>query len=85
MNKVLYKKAIDMEVIRVNPSWKKQKMITVGLKKRRYDKKYNRFFFRTTKLCAHYDSEVTPVVGDKIRVVPSRPLSAIKRHIAYPI
>ena len=71
------------QILRVSPSWKVQKMITVGLERKVYDSKYKRFFKRRTRVRAHYDLEDTPVVGGWVRVRPCRPISSLKRHIVH--
>ena len=68
------------KVLRVCPSWRVQRMITVGLQRKVYDPKYKRFFRRRTRIRAHYDLQTTPVVGSLVTVQPCRPISSLKRH-----
>lgn len=70
-------------VVRVNPSWKVQKMITVGRTDRVLDTKYKRYYLKKRSLIAHYPSHQVPRIGQQVTLHDCKPLSARKRHIAW--
>lgn len=72
-----------LKVLRVNPSWKVQKMILVGREYKELDTKYRRFYKKVSKFQAHYVEVKEPKVGDDVWVYPIRPVSSSKRHIAW--
>ena len=69
-----------LKVLRVNPSWKKQKMIKVGFVRRVLDPKYKRYYKTKTSFQAHYEGTVEPKVDSEVKVVPCRPISSTKRY-----
>ena len=71
------------KIVRVSPSWKIQKMVTLGINRKYYIDKYKRFEKRKTRIIAHYDLDQTPKVGTLVWASPCRPLSALKKHIVH--
>ena len=57
---------------------KMDKSIVVSVERRLKHPKYGKFLKRTSKLMAH-DEENTCSIGDKVRVMETRPLSKSKR------
>ncbi|MBP5643622.1 MAG: 30S ribosomal protein S17 [Bacteroidales bacterium] len=57
---------------------KMDKSIVVSVERRLKHPKYGKFLKRTSKLMAH-DEENTCGIGDKVRVMETRPLSKSKR------
>jgi small subunit ribosomal protein S17 len=60
-------------------STKNAKTIAVEIEYMKYFPKYTTSIRRTRKIAAH-DEEQKAMVGDVVRIVPSRPMSATKRH-----
>jgi small subunit ribosomal protein S17 len=56
---------------------KMQKTVVVRVDRLVRDRKYRRYVRRTSKFMAH--DEIGSTVGDKVRIVETRPLSARKR------
>lgn len=56
---------------------KMEKTVVVRVDRMVKHPKYRRYVRRTTKFMAHNDMEAT--IGDKVRIVETRPLSARKR------
>jgi small subunit ribosomal protein S17 len=56
---------------------KMQKTVVVRVDRLVMDRKYRRYVRRTSKFMAH--DELGSTVGDKVRIVETRPLSARKR------
>jgi len=57
---------------------KMQKSIVVAIERRVPHPIYKKYFKRTTKLMAH-DEKSEAGIGDRVRIMESRPLSARKR------
>ncbi len=57
---------------------KMQKTISVAIERRVPHKIYKKYFKKTTKLIAH-DEKNECQIGDKVRIMETRPLSARKR------
>ncbi|MGE5810967.1 MAG: 30S ribosomal protein S17 [Ignavibacteria bacterium] len=57
---------------------KMQKTISVAIERRVPHKIYKKYFKKTTKLIAH-DEKSECQIGDKVRIMETRPLSARKR------
>ena len=72
-----------LKVVRVSPSWKVQKMITVGKERSILDPKYKRYYKKKSTRKAHYPFEQKPEVGEEVWVKECRPISASKKHIAW--
>jgi small subunit ribosomal protein S17 len=64
--------------IGVVTSNKMDKTITVSIERRVAHPLYRKYFKKTTKLMAH-DEKNECVVGDKVKIAETRPLSARKR------
>ena len=72
-NKGLRKTRIGLVV-----SNKMEKTITVAIERRVPHPIYKKYFKKTTKLMAH-DEKKECKIGDKVRIMETRPLSANKR------
>ncbi|HVO73969.1 MAG TPA: 30S ribosomal protein S17 [Ignavibacteriaceae bacterium] len=57
---------------------KMQKTISVAIERRVSHKIYKKYFKKTTKLMAH-DEKSECRIGDKVKIMETRPLSARKR------
>jgi small subunit ribosomal protein S17 len=57
---------------------KMQKTITVAIERRVSHPLYNKYYKKTTKLMAHDDKSECNV-GDKVKIMETRPLSSKKR------
>jgi small subunit ribosomal protein S17 len=66
-----------MEKVGVVASDKMQKTVVVRVDRLIKHPKYRRYVRRTSKFMAHNETDAT--VGDKVRIVETRPLSAHKR------
>jgi small subunit ribosomal protein S17 len=64
--------------IGVVTSSKMDKTITVSIERRVAHPIYRKYFKKTTKLMAH-DEKNECVIGDKVKIMETRPLSANKR------
>jgi small subunit ribosomal protein S17 len=66
-----------VQKVGVVASDKMQKTVVVRVDRLVMDRKYRRYVRRTSKFMAHDETGAT--VGDKVRIVETRPLSAHKR------
>ena len=66
-----------MEKVGVVASDKMQKTVVVRVDRLIKHPKYRRYVRRTSKFMAHNETDAT--IGDKVRIVETRPLSARKR------
>ena len=66
-----------MEKVGVVASDKMQKTVVVRVDRLIKHPKYRRYVRRTSKFMAHNETDAT--IGDKVRIVETRPLSAHKR------
>lgn len=60
---------------------KMAKTVTVEWTRRHYIPKYERYAKRKTKIKAHNPDEIDAMVGDKVTVMETRPLSKTKHFI----
>lgn len=66
-----------VQKVGVVASDKMQKTVVVRVDRLVLDRKYRRYVRRTSKFMAHDD--IGSTIGDKVRIVETRPLSARKR------
>jgi small subunit ribosomal protein S17 len=71
------KRSRRVQKIGVVAADKMQKTVVVRVDRLVMDRKYRRYVRRTSKFMAH--DEIGSTVGDKVRIVETRPLSARKR------
>lgn len=64
---------------------KMQKTATIEWPRRRYDKKYERFEVRRTRVKAHNPESMNAKTGDTVKIVESRPLSKTKNFVIIEI
>ncbi len=60
---------------------KMSKTVTVEWKRRHYNKKYERYEIRRTKVKAHNPKEIDARVGEEVKIAETRPLSKTKNFI----
>jgi small subunit ribosomal protein S17 len=71
-------RALRKNRIGVVTSNKMDKTITVSIERRIAHPIYRKYFKKTTKLMAH-DEKNESTIGDKVKIMETRPLSARKR------
>ena len=57
---------------------KMQKSVTVEWQRKKFIKKYERYEFKKTKVKAHNPKEIDAKLGDKVRIMETRPISKTK-------
>jgi len=62
-----------------------QKTVTVEWPRRKFNKKYERFEMRRTKVKAHNPESVDAKHGDLVRIAETRPLSKTKNFVVIEI
>jgi len=58
-----------------------QKMIKVRVERRVLHPLYGKVVMKSTALNVHWEGEQSLVVGDRVEVMESRPISKIKHHV----
>jgi len=66
-------------------SAKMQKTVTVEWPRKRFNKKYERFEMRRTKVKAHNPESVDAKEGDTVRIAETRPLSKTKNFVVIEV
>ncbi|MGV8150997.1 MAG: 30S ribosomal protein S17 [Candidatus Woesearchaeota archaeon] len=64
---------------------KMQKTATIEWPRRKYDKKYERFEVRRTRVKAHNPESIDAKTGDVVRIAETRPLSKTKNFVIIEI
>lgn len=62
-----------------------QKTVTVEWPSRKFNKKYERFEMRRTRVKAHNPDSVSAKTGDTVRIAETRPLSKTKNFVVIEI
>jgi small subunit ribosomal protein S17 len=66
-------------------SAKMQKTVTVEWPRKRFNKKYERFEMRRTRVKAHNPESIDAKEGDTVRIAETRPLSKTKNFVVVEI
>lgn len=66
-------------------SAKMQKTVTVEWPRKKYNKKYERFEMRRTRVKAHNPESINAKEGDMVRIAETRPLSKTKNFVVIEI
>ena len=66
-------------------SAKMQKTVTVEWPRRKFNKKYERFEMRRTRVKAHNPESIGAKEGDTVRIAETRPLSKTKTFVVIEI
>ncbi|HYD03491.1 MAG TPA: 30S ribosomal protein S17 [Alphaproteobacteria bacterium] len=66
-------------------SAKMQKTVTVEWPRKRFNKKYERFEMRRSKVKAHNPESIDAKEGDTVRIAETRPLSKTKNFVVIEI
>lgn len=64
---------------------KMQKTVTIEWPRRRYNKKYERFEVRRTRVKAHNPESMNAKMGDTVKIAETRPLSKTKNFVIIEI
>lgn len=64
---------------------KMQKTATIEWPRRRYNKKYERFEVRRTRVKAHNPESINAKIGDTVKIAETRPLSKTKHFVIIDI